>query len=231
MKNSPTLSILIGSTLLLSLTNSLAKAEPPQCSNYLINPNNHQIECFGFNGSTVRTKPSDDVQKNKPYLKASRSLSALNQQIYNYAISKLGQKVGDGECAYLAYEALKLSKAKTLESLGQTGPNADYVWGKLVVSLTPGNRSAAKIMPGDIIQFRNVSTYKKITNPDGSWRAWTTHYPHHTAIVAGVSGSQIKLLHQNVGNNPQTKKTVQQGLLDLDSMQSGTMWVYRPIPL
>ena len=191
-----------------------AQPKQPECSNYIVNPNSNQSQCFSPQKNTV----------------ANKSSNLLNNQVYNYALSKLGQKVGDGECAYLAYEALKVANAKTLQQLGPTGPNADYVWGKLVVSLSPSSRSTAKIMPGDIIQFRNVSTYKKVTSPDGSWRSWTENFPHHTAIVASVSGNKIKLLQQNVGNNPKTQKIVQWGLIDLDSLQSGTMWVYRPTP-
>lgn len=202
-------SLLITSTLVVNLTPSLAKAQQPFCSENL-------KKCLIPN-------PSRMITQNKTTI-----TSSLNKQVYNYALSKLGQKVGDGECAYLAYYALKSSKAKTLENFGPTGPDADYVWGKLIVSLTPANRSTSQIMPGDIIQFRNVSTYQKITNPNGSWQSWTSNYPHHTAIVAGISGSTIKLLHQNVGNNPQTKKTVQQGSINLDSLKSGIMWVYRP---
>lgn len=212
-------SLIISSTLLANLTPSLAKAQQPSCFH---NPR----QCLSSYSLNTLNPSRITLENNKQYLVAFTS--SLNKQVYNYALSKLGQKVGDGECAYLAYYALKSSKAKTLENFGPTGPNADYVWGKLIVSLTPSNRSTSKIMPGDIIQFRNVSTYQKITNPNGSWQSWTANYQHHTAIVAGVSGSTIKLLHQNVGNNPQTKKTVQQGLINLDSLQSGIMWVYRP---
>jgi hypothetical protein len=49
--------------------------------------------------------------------------------------------------------------------------------------------------------------------------------------VAGISGHQIFLLQQNVGNDPQRQKTVQKGQIDVDSLQTGTLWIYRPLPL
>lgn len=40
--------------------------------------------------------------------------------------------------------------------------------------------------------------------------------------------SRIQVIHQNVGNDPAIKKTVQRGSIDMSDVQSGIMWVYRP---
>lgn len=162
----------------------------------------------------------------------AKNVKSLNPTVYNYAASKIGQKVGDGECATLAVEALKAAGAKNFWQLGPTGNDADYVWGSRVATITQSNKSTANITAGDIIQFKNVSTYKKITFPNGSWRSYTSSYNHHTAIVKGASGSEIYVLHQNVGENgktPGAKKIVQMGTFNLNDITGGTMWVYRPI--
>lgn len=156
---------------------------------------------------------------------------SLNSVVYNYAASKIGQKVGDGECATLAVEALKAAGAKNFWQLGPTGNDADYVWGSRVATINQTNKSTANIAAGDIIQFRNVSTFKKITFPNGGWRTETASYNHHTALVERVSGTEIYLLHQNVGDSgkaPDARKIVQRGTIDLNNLTGGTMWVYRP---
>ncbi|MGA9380886.1 MAG: hypothetical protein WBV73_19145, partial [Phormidium sp.] len=175
--------------------------------------------------------PQKQTESQKLLKLATKNIGQLNSIVYNYAASKIGQKVGDGECATLAVEALKSAGAKNFWQLGPTGNDGDYVWGTRVATITPSNKSTANIRAGDIIQFRNVSTYKKTTFPNGSSSWYTSSYNHHTAIVKGVSGSEIYLLHQNVGENgktPEAKKIVQTGTINLNDITSGTMWVYRP---
>ena len=153
--------------------------------------------------------PEKQTQSVNSLQLAANNAGKLNSVVYSYAASKIGQKVGDGECATLASEALKAAGAKNFWDLGPVGNNADYVWGSRVATITQGNKSTANIATGDIIQFRNVSTYNKTTLPDGSWRSSTSSYNHHTAIVKAVSGSQIYLLQQNVGDSgkgPDAKK-------------------------
>jgi hypothetical protein len=98
--------------------------------------------------------------------------------------------------------------------------------------VTTANRSLAGVLPGDVIQFRDVTLFHKTTNPDGSWSTTTKTAEHHTAIVESVSGSTIHVLEQNVGtaNTPDSVRyTVQHGTYDLSDLQSGTMWIYQPI--
>lgn len=151
--------------------------------------------------------------------------NSIGQQVYAFAVARLGQQVRDGECASLVFDALYAANAK---NFGALSLDQDYVWGQLIATLTPSQRDISRIQVGDIIQFRDVSTYRRITRPDGSWKATRSHYGHHTSIVAGVSGTEILLIHQNVGNDPVAKKKVQRGSIDMNDVQSGIMWVYRP---
>jgi hypothetical protein len=153
---------------------------------------------------------------------------SLNRKVYNYAIAHLGQQIADGECAFLIHNALVAAGARTSEHFGSTGLNADYVWGKLIATITPKNINIQGVEVGDIIQFRDVSTYEKITKPDGSWKTQKVQYTHHTSIIGEINGNQLVLIHQNFGNDPAIKKTVQKSDLNLDSLRSGTLWIYRP---
>jgi len=153
---------------------------------------------------------------------------SLNRKVYNYAIAHLGQQIGDGECAFLIHNALVAAGARTSEHFGSTGLNADYVWGKLIATITPQNIDIQGVEVGDIIQFRDVSTYEKITKPDGSWKTRKVQYPHHTSIIGEINGNHLVLIHQNFGNDPVIKKTVQKSELNLGSLRSGTLWIYRP---
>jgi hypothetical protein len=218
---------LLLSTLVLGSLSSPLLAQASPCLNYAINPRTGKQECFD-SLQRPSSSPSPTSQSSQPSPSKPRG---LNQKIYNYALNHLGKQVGDGECATLTYNALKTAQAQNFDELGPTGLDADYVWGKLIATITPQKKNLSSVQIGDIVQFRNVSTYKKITQPDGSWQSWTDSYAHHTAIVAGISGHQILLLQQNVGNDPQRQKTVQKGQIDVDSLQAGTLWIYRPLPI
>jgi hypothetical protein len=159
----------------------------------------------------------------------------VNQNVVAFAQAHLGQKVGpNGECTDLVVAAYAAANAKSEATLGPTGPNADYVWGTLVTTLTTANHSLAGILPGDVIQFRDVTLVHTTTYPDGSWSTTTTTAAHHTAIVESVSGTTISVFEQNVGSatTPDSvRRTDQLGSYDLNDLQTGTMWVYQPIAL
>jgi hypothetical protein len=159
----------------------------------------------------------------------------VNQKVVAFAQAHLGQKVGpSGECTDLVIAAYAAANAKSEAMLGPTGPNADYVWGTPVATLTTANQSLAGILPGDVIQFRDVTLVHTTTFPDGSWYTTTKTAAHHTAIVESVSGTTISVLEQNVGSasTPDSvRRTDQRGSYDLSDLQSGTMWVYQPIAL
>ncbi len=153
----------------------------------------------------------------------------LNRKVYEYAIANLGGQIGNGECAFLIHNALVAAGARTFDQLGPTDLYSDYVWGQLIATITPNQINYQSLKVGDIIQFRDASTYEKTTYPNGSWKARRVQYTHHTSIIAEVDGTRLVLIHQNFGNDPATKKRVQKSSLDLATLQSGTLWVYRPI--
>ncbi len=134
----------------------------------------------------------------------------LNSKVLRYARSQMGRQVGNGECWTLVDQALRAAGA---HRPGQAGYGS-YIFGKRISRWT--------LRAGDVIQFENV-TFKH-TDPNGSWS--TNNFPHHTAIVASVRGSQITLLNQNVNGN----RTVQTTTINLADCQGGTMRYFRPQP-
>jgi hypothetical protein len=170
----------------------------------------------------------------------------VNARVLTYAQNHLGQQVGDGACFALGDSAVAAAGGKRTSELGPTGPDAAYVWGDLITTLTPSGGSPAGVQPGDIIQFRNVelATEVKTVQPDGSWYTTTStqSMPHHTAVVAHVRGNLIDVLHQNIKGI----RTVQKGTIWAKSYtqtqtvaggvkvtttyrySGGTMWIYRP---
>jgi hypothetical protein len=161
------------------------------------------------------------------------SALSLNQKVFTVAQSSLGTKVGVlGECTDLVNGAFAAAGAKAASLLGPTGADADYVWGSLIATITPSAGSTTGILPGDVIQFRDVTLGHTTNYPDGSfsWSTWSA--AHHSAIVSSVSGTTINVIQQNVGDSTtpdSVKRTVQLGSFNLGDLQSGTMWVYRPI--
>jgi hypothetical protein len=112
----------------------------------------------------------------------------------------LGQKIGRGECTDYVDLVLKHAVAQ---------PGKNYVWG------TP---TGGQIQQGDIIQFWKT----QFTGPNGA--TWGTS-DKHTAIVIGVSGTRVTLIHQNFPFG----SGVTQGDFDLGWPHTGTYQVYRPI--
>jgi hypothetical protein len=145
---------------------------------------------------------------------------SLNQQIINFCQSHLHQKVGGGECAHLANEALRVA--------GADFAGANYIWGTLVTTITPRHDSnpAAACRPGDIIQFQNVTLA-------GGWSA-----SQHTAIVAAVDrfGRPTQVYEQNVGVNGKGPGTHDRHdrldtlAINLNTVTSGVIRIYRAVP-
>jgi len=113
----------------------------------------------------------------------------LGESIVSFARSRLGQKVGDGECTSLAVQALRHCHAQRPDPV-----RGD--WGDEVKALRD-------IQAGDILQFENALFVKQHVREDGAILTQTTSYPHHTAIVARVRkrGPRpvLVVLHQNAG--------------------------------
>jgi CHAP domain-containing protein len=110
----------------------------------------------------------------------------------------VGQTVGGGECTDFVDTVLALAVAQ---------PGNNYVWG------TPTDQ----IQAGDIIQFWKT----QFTGPNGA--AWGTT-DKHTAIVLGVNGTRVTLIHQNFPERMVTK-----GDYDLGWPHTGTYNIYQPI--
>src|SRR5262245_49225563 len=117
------------------------------------------------------------------------SSQSLADRVAAFAASRLGQRVGGGECVHLAAEALRVAGAR-FAWLG--GTTSDYAWGGLITQVTGYATGAvysklAPIRPGDIIQYAGAMFR------DGTWGR------HHTAIVASVdqAGRVTAVYQQN----------------------------------
>jgi len=150
----------------------------------------------------------------------------LNQKVLAFTKDNLGKKVGDGECATLAVQALREAKAKPWF----ISPEGEYIWGKLVRTVTPKTNLGGEALPGDIVQFRDVTTTGKVggTTIEAS-------YPLHTAVIAAVKddGKIVELLHQNYGEvqaKDEDRRKVQRSTLRFEDLQKGSIKIYRPAP-
>jgi hypothetical protein len=131
----------------------------------------------------------------------------LNKKIISHVKTKIGKKVGRGECWDLAAEALNT-----------VGANWDknYAFGKEIDS------AIECVYPGDIIQFEGVEVeYKKGT---------TTYYEelaHHTAIVFQVKDKGNFIMAEQ--NTSSAGKKVALNPLELKNIKKGKYTVYRPV--
>jgi hypothetical protein len=140
---------------------------------------------------------------------------SMNEQVVEFARSKLGEKVGDGECSTLAAEALRHAGAKVRR--GEHG-----TWGEELKSMLDAK-------PGDILQFDDVLFVHTRFLEDGARRTDMISFPHHTAIVARVRKRGAKptlvIVHQNVGDT----KIVQEWTINMADKKRGTVKLFRPV--
>ena len=116
----------------------------------------------------------------------------LGAQIVAFAVSKSGQRVGDGQCFALADQALKALGARSAADFGTVTAVADYKWGAQV--------SLADVRPGDIVQFRKFKSTRRDDAEDGWFKEFTKERgdPNHTAIVVSVDGNGLlTVIEQN----------------------------------
>jgi hypothetical protein len=149
----------------------------------------------------------------------------LNSKVATFLAGKVGVRVGGGECAHAASEALRAAGAEfTNTDLGPDSPAAgDYVWGTLLKSISIVNgrwtdsKPTNKLLPGDIIQYRNA----KFVYPTA-----TSTTTQHTSIVATVNtaGSATFVYEQNFNRT----RSVRRNSIDLTKLVSGYLRVYRP---
>jgi len=148
-------------------------------------------------GTTTTTPTSTDTSNTN-----NTEVPKLNERILAFALSHLGEQVGNGECWTLAAEALKAAGAE---------PPRGYKFGDPV--------DLDKLLPGDILQFTSaVFEEPNIIKYFG--------FPNHTAIVYKVEGSRIHILQQHVGDT----KVVMFGDVDLSTKTSGDVEAYRARP-
>lgn len=136
-------------------------------------------------------------------------MAVINDKIVAWAIIRLGQKVGRGQCWDLVEQAITNSGGVSSGSLGPLGDDADYVWGSTITPTTSA-------ISGDLLQFRNYSqtikSVDKITYLDTDPPTYDTEdggtttlkYPHHSAIIESISGNKCIVLEQNVDPGGQT---------------------------
>jgi hypothetical protein len=150
----------------------------------------------------------------------SSTVTSVEARMVEYAHSKLGKKVGSGECTDLVNEALRIAHARP----GDFSNPTNYKWGHSRGQIKTG------IKPGDIIQFENCVFKSTIKLPNGGTRSSEADMPHHTAIVRNEDGHHVHMYHQNTENDI-TKSIVHETSLDLRTLQTGHYTVWSPIPL
>jgi hypothetical protein len=154
----------------------------------------------------------------------------LNTKILTFCKKAVGKKVGDGQCADLAYQALMKCGAESPDDFRDNPLPGDYVWGELVYGykvqdtkhLETGDRKA--VLPGDVIQMRDVVIEHEETSDEYITKE-TIDADHHTAVVSEVSkdGMTYQVIEQNANEVP----TVTTGTLQLHDMKGGYILVYR----
>lgn len=157
-----------------------------------------------------------------------------NSAIVTYCEANLGRRVGSGECAHLATEALRVVGAeftrtdKNGKRIADSPKNGDYVWGELVYKkeISGGLEIedtvvGKKVRPGDIIQY------------GGARFANGRTIDHHTAIVAEVdrNGRPTQVYQQNTGKlkGKTDGREVSKGTGIDSSLTDGRVMIYRAV--
>ncbi|MDP3556923.1 MAG: hypothetical protein Q8T03_06075 [Bacteroidota bacterium] len=134
------------------------------------------------------------------------SLPLLNKNIVAFAKSKIGKKVGKGECWDFAAEALNYTGATW---------DGNYKFGKEV------NFKKDCVFPGDIIQFEGVSLKYEIDK-----KKYMENLSHHTAIIFEVkSKEEFILADQNTGRSG---RKVGLSPFDVKTITKGKFKIFRP---
>ncbi len=149
--------------------------------------------------------------------------SSLGDEIVAYARTRIGQKVGDGQCTALAEAALRHCHARRPEP-------AAGLWGDEVKALR-------ELQPGDILQFESAVFVQHKVIQGGGRLTLTTRFPHHTAIVQSIRKRSprpvLVILHQNAGaagSSDAEAKVVHEWTLEMAGQRGGTVKAYRPVP-
>jgi len=160
--------------------------------------------------------------------------------VVSFAVSKMGERVGDGECTTLVEQALTQAGKMTTTDFGIVGPDTDYVWGTSVTL------DASK--PGDIIQFRNHVMTVTTKWAKGGQQEVSHRRPHHTAIITSKSWREDSKPHPTVywefsiieQNHANVKRVIKSRVQfqntwvllknndEIDVHVSGSFVIYRP---
>lgn len=139
---------------------------------------------------------------------AQENIPELNRKIIEYVESVIDKKVNRGECWDLAYQALNRFNAEW---------DGKFQYGKLI------NPKREPVLPGDIIQFKNVKIRYQITNT-----TYTEFMKQHTAIVYKVKRKNVfTIAHQNTEFSG--RKVGLSGI-NLNHVVKGDVKIYRPVP-
>ncbi|KAK9477702.1 hypothetical protein V1514DRAFT_333196 [Lipomyces japonicus] len=149
--------------------------------------------------------------------------SAFGENVAKFAEANYGRQVGDGECWSLANEAL--ANAGALKSVGLI--HGVSIWEVNSGRVIRGQKNVLR--RGDVLQFKSAK-FREI-NLAGVAEVKTVGAPDHTSVIVAIEGVgaqelQIGLvvLEQNVNH----VRTVQQGRLDFQYLQEGSVIAYRP---
>ena len=140
-----------------------------------------------------------------------------------YLTGKVGLRLGGGECAHMATEALRVNGGEFIPTdLGADSPAAgDNVWGTLLTTVTFNkvvtySVPTAAILPGDIIQYGSGT------------KIGTATYARHTSVVQTVNTATASrptaVFQQNFG----AVRTVKSATIDLTKLTAGWLRIYRP---
>ncbi len=136
----------------------------------------------------------------------------VNTRVVSYVKTVIGSTVGRGECWDLADQALTVADAQ----FDKTSPSTIYIFGKQY------NPEKEEVLPGDIIQFENVTVSYK----DGNM-IFTENYKHHTAIVYDVKeNGSLQLAHQNTSFGG---RKVALSDFNSDNVKKGKLLFYHPV--
>ncbi|MFN0195389.1 MAG: hypothetical protein ACKVT0_01485 [Planctomycetaceae bacterium] len=156
--------------------------------------------------------------------------ATLNEQVLAFSQKNIGKKIGNGQCAGLAQEALEAAGAKQFFDYKEHPGAGDYVWGKLVYVVeakegvpTEEKTEGFELEPGDIIQLRNATFVGNRGN-----RPYRMTAPHHTAVLLAVNkeGTKWNVIQQNQNGKHQVSK----GIYEITDLKEGWLRVYRPQP-
>jgi hypothetical protein len=165
-----------------------------------------------------------------PVVHALSTVSSLNQKVVKFLASKVGSRIGGGECAHIATEALRVAGAKFVQIANDNPASGDYVWGSLVKIVTAKNGKAvdsapsAAVQPGDIIQYRNAKFSAGNTVVRSSAGSFASH---HTSVVAAVDslGRPTKVYEQNFNG----VRTMAVHAINLSRLTGGWLRIYHPV--